>query len=59
MEGTRPAATARTGMIDITRIPLKELALINSSVLKHSIERVMRDAETQPHEAVSAFNSAI
>ena len=48
------------GLFDLTRLPLRELwSLEDATVLGHSLQRAVGDAEKRPKDAVSAFNSAI
>ena len=59
----------RSGLIDVTRIPLRDLmspkvqgaktAGVGGDALDEAIRRVTADAENESQQSVSAFNSGI
>ena len=49
------------GLIDLTDVPLGELWTLaqEDTALAHSVRKVTAPATEQPHQSVSAFNSAV
>lgn len=49
----------KPGLIDVSRIPLRDLLSQKSDALDEAIRRVTADVEDESAEVISAFNSAI